>query len=298
MKPRLGLVGLGNIGEHLCRHLLNREYEVAVYDVDPKAVARLHDTAAEPLENLEVLASGADVVLLSLPNSAVVEEVVLGENGLSEGFSGGELLIDTSSSRPSSTRMIAERLAADGVDMLDAPVSGGVLRAREGKLSVMVGGRREVFDRCLPILEAFGERIFYVGDHGSGHLVKSLNNLLSATTLASAAEATLLAERAGVSAELFVQIVNASNGRSYSTEVKFPRYILDRLFDDGFALSLMVKDLKIALQTAAELDFPMPIGSTLVQIWQAADVQGHGAEGHTAIYAFLEDLTRRKEKGT
>ena len=290
MKPKLGLVGLGNIGEPMCRHLLNGGYEVGVYDVNPEAVSRLGDTPAEPVENLKALAVGTDVVLLSLPNSDVVEEVVLGEDGLAGGLSAGKVLIDTSSSRPSSTRSIAERLEADGVDMLDAPVSGGVLRAREGKLSVMVGGKQAVFDRCSDILQAFGDQVFFVGDHGTGHLVKALNNLLSATTLASAAEAAILAQKAGISPDVFIEVLNASNGRSYSTEVKFPRFILNRAFDDGFAVGLMSKDLKIALETAQELDFPMLIGSTLAQIWQAAVAQGYGAESHTAIYAFLENL--------
>jgi 3-hydroxyisobutyrate dehydrogenase-like beta-hydroxyacid dehydrogenase len=297
MKPRIGFVGIGNIGEPVCRHLLDQGYELAVYDVDPRAVARLEDTSTEPAASPEALASGTDVILLSLPNSDVVEEVVFGESGLLGGLSTGKTLIDTSSSRPSSTRAIAERLAQSGVDMLDAPVSGGVLRAREGTLSVMVGGRRETYERYLPVLQAFGENIFHVGEYGTGHLVKSLNNLLSATTLASAAEATLLAERAGVPPDLFVEVVNASNGRSYSTEVKFPHYILDRSFDDGFALGLMVKDLKIALQTAAELGFPMPVGSTLTQLWQAADATGKGADGHTAIFAFLEQYVGKEENG-
>jgi 3-hydroxyisobutyrate dehydrogenase-like beta-hydroxyacid dehydrogenase len=297
MKPRIGFVGIGNIGEPVCRHLLDQGYELAVYDVDPRAVARLEDTSTEPAASPEALASGTDVILLSLPNSDVVEEVVFGESGLLGGLSTGKTLIDTSSSRPSSTRAIAERLAQSGVDMLDAPVSGGVLRAREGTLSVMVGGRRETYERYLPVLQAFGENIFYVGEYGTGHLVKSLNNLLSATTLASAAEATLLAERAGVPPDLFVEVVNASNGRSYSTEVKFPHYILDRSFDDGFALGLMVKDLKIALQTAAELGFPMPVGSTLTQLWQAADATGKGADGHTTIFAFLEQYVGKEENG-
>jgi 3-hydroxyisobutyrate dehydrogenase-like beta-hydroxyacid dehydrogenase len=228
-----------------------------------------------------------------------VEEVVLGRGGLVEGLSAGKILIDTSSSRPSSTRTIAKKLAEEGADMLDAPVSGGVLRAKEGTLSVMVGGKQEVFERCYPILEAFGGKIFYVGDHGAGHLVKSLNNLLSATTLASAAEALILAQRAGVSPETFVEVINASNGRSYSTEVKLPRYVLDASFDDGFALGLMVKDLKIALESAEEIGLPMFVGSTLGQIWQAANAQGYGAEGHTAIYAFLEELAlpRRSRNG-
>ena len=291
MKPKVGFVGLGNIGEPMCRRLLENGYEVSIYDVNPEAVSKLGDTAAEPAENLKVLASSAEVVLLSLPGSDVVEEAVLGERGLVEGLSSGKVLIDTSSSRPSSTRDLAEKLAESGVEMLDAPVSGGVLRAEEGKLAVMVGGREEVFERHREVLEAFGEKIFHVGDHGAGHLVKSLNNLLSATTLASAAEAVILAQKAGVAPETLLEVINAGNGRSYSTEVKFPNFILNRSFDDGFALGLMVKDLKIALETAAEIGHPMFSGSAISQLWQAAFTRGHGPEGHTSIYAFLENLS-------
>ncbi len=292
--PRLGLVGLGNIGAPLCRNLVEGGYEVVVHDVDPGAMSRLAKTTDVDLaKSLGSLARVADVVLLSLPNSDVVEQVVLGEDGLLEGLSAGDVLIDTSSSRPSSTRDIARRLTEKGVEMLDAPVSGGVLKAEEGKLSVMVGGEREVFERCSPIFDAVGEKVFYIGDHGTGHLVKALNNLLSAATLASAAEATILAEKAGVSPELFVEVVNASNGRSYSTQVKFPRYVLNRAFDDGFALGLMTKDLKIALESAAELGLPMPVGSNVAQTWQAAAAGGYAPENHTAIYAFLEHLMGR-----
>ena len=289
MKPIVGFVGIGNIGEPVCRNLLDGGYELLIYDVDPEALARLHDTSAEPVASLDTLASGVDMVLLSLPNSGTVEEVVFGEGGLEDGLS-GKTLIDTSSSKPSSTRSIAKRLAAKAIDMLDAPVSGGVLRAREGALAVMVGGKPEVYDRCRGVLQSFADEIFYVGDHGSGHLVKALNNLLSATTLVSAAEAALVAQKGGVAPEKFVEIINASNGRSYSTEVKFPRYILNRAFNDGFALGLMNKDLKIALEAAAEMESPMPLGYALAQIWQIAMVQGYAQENHTAIYAFLEDL--------
>lgn len=296
MKPRLGLVGLGNIGEPICRCLLKNAYKVSIYDADPEATSRLCGTSAEPAQSLEALASSAEVVLLSLPGSDIVEEVVLAEGGLADGLSSGDVLIDTSSSRPSSTRDLAEKLAVAGVDMLDAPVSGGVLRAEEGKLAVMVGGRGEVFERCRGVLESFGEKIFHVGEHGAGHLVKSLNNLLSATTLASAAEAFILAEKAGIAPEALLEVLNAGNGRSYSTEVKFPRFVLDRSFDDGFALDLMVKDLKIALETAAELRHPMFSGSAISQLWQAAVAQGYGSEGHTSIYAFLENLAGEDPK--
>jgi 2-hydroxy-3-oxopropionate reductase len=234
MKPILGFVGIGNIGEPVCRNLLEGGYKLLVYDVDPGSLARLRDTSAEAVASLDTLASRAEVILLSLPNSDIVEEVVFGEGGLEDGLSGGEILIDTSSSKPSTTRSIAKRLAQRGVDMLDAPVSGGVLRARKGELAVMVGGKPEVYDRCREVLQSFGDGIFYLGEHGSGHLVKALNNLLSATTLASA--------------------------------------------------------VKIALEAAAEMEIPTPVGSALAQIWQLAMAHGYGDKNHTAIYAFLEDL--------
>jgi 3-hydroxyisobutyrate dehydrogenase-like beta-hydroxyacid dehydrogenase len=175
--------------------------------------------------------------------------------------------------------------------MLDAPVSGGLLRAEVGDLAVMVGGEQGLFEGCRAVLEAFSARIFYVGGSGSGHMAKALNNLLSATTLASAAEAVLLGERAGLDPEKLVEIINASSGRSASTEVKFSRYVLNRAFDDGFAVSLMNKDVGIALDTASELGLPTIMGSVVGQVWRAAVARGFGGEGHTAIYAFLEELT-------
>jgi 3-hydroxyisobutyrate dehydrogenase-like beta-hydroxyacid dehydrogenase len=295
LKPKIGFVGLGNIGAPLCRHLLERGYDLWVYDVRPQAMEKFGQTSAQLVSSLAELAAAVDVVILSLPDSATVEDAIFAENGLAEGLSAGKVLIDTSSSQPSSTRRIAEYLSERGIYMLDAPVSGGVLRAEQGTLAIIAGGEREIFDRHFEILRSFGEQVFYVGDHGNGHLAKALNNLLSATTLASAAEVVLLGARAGLDPEKLIEVVNASSGRSNSTEVKFPRYILNRAFDDGFAIKLMSKDLKIALETASELEFPTLIGSVIGQVWQAAVAQGFGLESHTAIYAFLESLTEQQK---
>ncbi len=298
MEQALGFIGVGNIGAPMCRRLLDRGYETIIYDVDPRALEQFRGTPAKLASSLTELADSADTVVLSLPNSTIVEQVVFGDGGLGERLSGGKVLVDTSSSKPSSTRRIAAYLAEKGIHMLDAPVSGGALRAEEGTLAVMVGGEREVFDRCLEMLRSFGEQVFYVGDHGNGHLAKTLNNLLSATTLASAAEVALLGVRAGLEPEKLIEVVNASSGRSASTEVKFPRFILNRAFDDGFGVGLMNKDVKIALETAEEFGFPMVIGSTVVQLWQMAVAQGFGPESHTAIYAFLERLVGDQKETT
>jgi 3-hydroxyisobutyrate dehydrogenase len=275
----------------MCQHLLNRAYEVHLHDSNTQALERFQQTSAHCAATLPELALAIDVVVLMLPDSRAVEQVVLGEHGLGTALTADKVVIDMSSSQPSSTQRIAQILAERGVHMLDAPVSGGVPRAQEGTLAIMVGGEQQIFEQQQELLQAFGSRLFYVGKHGNGHLTKALNNLLSASTLASAAEAVLLGMRAGLEPAALIEVVNASTGRSHATEFKFPRYILNRSFDDGFLLKLMSKDLKIALASAAELEFPLLIGSTVNQLWQTAVAQGFGDDSHTAIYQFLEQLS-------
>lgn len=286
--PTIGFVGLGNMGTPMCERLVAHGYHVDAFDIDPSRIAVLAQAGAQAAGSLSELGGLCDVVLLSLPNSEIIEEVVLGPGGLENSMHQGCALIDLSSAQPASTRRIARALAARGIAMLDAPVSGGVPRARDGTLTVMVGGDQRTFERCRPILEALSSAQFYVGPAGAGDLTKALNNLLSATTLASAAEVVVLAERAGLDPDQFIAIVNASTGRSNSTEVKFPRYILTRTFADGFALALMDKDVQIALGAAAEVGMHLPISAIVGQLWRDAAQTGLGAAGHTRIYEFLE----------
>lgn len=291
-RPTVGFVGLGNMGEPMCRQLLDGGYTVWVYDANPEAMDRLEETAAQPASSLQELASETEVIFLSLPNSEVVEEVVLGEEGLVDSFSSGQTIIDLSSSKPLRTQALAEKLIARGVRMLDAPVSGGVPRAKEGTLAIMVGGEEEVYEEHRELLGHFGEKIFYMGGHGAGHLTKALNNLLSATTLVSASEAVLLGVEGGLDPETFIEVVNVSTGRSNSTEAKFPNYILNRAFDAGFSTEFYNKDVSTALETAAEYGFPMTVGSAVGSIWREAVEEGYGPKDHTEIYAFLEEFLR------
>jgi 3-hydroxyisobutyrate dehydrogenase len=285
---KLGFVGLGNMGTPMCSRLLARGYPVDAFDIDSSRVAALAEAGAHPAASLATLGASSDIVLLSLPNSDIIEEIVLSPGGLGDAMRPGSALIDLSSARPASTRHIAAALAARNITMLDAPVSGGVPRARDGTLTVMAGGDQATFERCRPILEALSSALFYVGPSGAGDLTKALNNLLSATTLASAAEVVLMAERAGLDPAQFVAVINASTGRSNSTEVKFPRYILPRTFADGFALGLMDKDVQIALGAATELGIHLPIGTVVAWLWHAAAQADLEAAGHTRIYEYLE----------
>lgn len=290
--PAIGFVGLGNMGDPMCRRLLDHGYEVHIHDLNPEAVGRFEGTAARPAATLQEVSTETEVVFLSLPNSEIVEEVVLGEEGLAGGLSSGKTIIDLSSSKPLRTQALAEKLSTQGVRMLDAPVSGGVPRAREGTLAVMAGGEKAVYEEHRELLECFGEKIFYMGGHGAGHLAKALNNLLSATTLASASEAVLLGIEGGLDAEKFIEVVNVSTGRSNSTEAKFPNYILNRAFDAGFSAELYNKDVSTALQTAEEYGVRMTVGSAVGGVWEAAVEKGYGPKDHTEIYAFLEESVR------
>jgi 3-hydroxyisobutyrate dehydrogenase len=293
----VGFVGLGNMGNPMCGRLLERGARVRAYDADAGVLERMRAAGADRAGSPAEAASGVEAVLLSLPNSEVVEEVVLGRNGLVERLSPGATVIDMSSSRPSSTRYLAAELARRGASMLDAPVSGGVARARSGELAVMVGGERELYERYLPLLRVMGERVFHVGAIGARHLAKALNNLLSATTLASAAEAVLLGERLGLDPEALIEVVNVSTGRSNSTEVKFPRYILNRAFDAGFSTELYDKDVRTALETAAEESFPIPVGEAVGEVWRRAVEAGYGPEAHTRRYSFVEEMVKGETGG-
>lgn len=292
----VGFIGLGNMGNPMCGRLLDHGVAIRAHDADAVALERMREAGATRTGSPAQAAEGADVVLLSLPNSAVVEKVVLGADGVVHGLYEGATVIDMSSSRPSSTRRLSAELERRGISMLDAPVSGGVARARSGELTVMVGGERALYERYLPLLRVMGEKVFHVGGIGTGHLAKSLNNLLSATTLASAAEAVLLGKRAGLDPEALIEVVNVSTGRSNSTELKFPRYILNEAFDAGFSTELYNKDVSIALETAAEEGFPMPVGEAVGGLWRRAVEAGYGPEDHTRLYSFVEELAEKQRE--
>ncbi|MES1925029.1 6-phosphogluconate dehydrogenase [Salinisphaera sp. T31B1] len=288
MTDHIGLIGLGNIGASLCRHLLASDYDITIFDVSAQARAQFADSRAHFSDTVAELGERVDVAILSLPNSDVVEQVIFGDDGLADAMAADTVIIDMSSSRPASTREIAHRLAERRIHMLDAPVSGGTIRAAQGTLTMICGGAPDVFDRCTPVLRTFGSEIIHVGPSGAGHLAKAINNLVAATTLASACEAVQMGAAAGLAPEKLIEVINASSGRSVSTELKFPRYILNRRFDDGFAISLMDKDARIALDTAAELGLDTPIGTTVASLWKDAVDAGFGPKSHTAIYEYLE----------
>lgn len=286
---RLGFVGLGAIGAPMCRRLIEAGYDVSFHDVRPPAVAAVAAVGGTGVDTAEAAAKGADVLLLSLPNEQSVRDVLFGA-GAARALAQGGVVVDLSSSRPLVTQRTAAELATLGVAFLDAPVSGGVARARDGDLAVMVGGDRAVFDRLAPVLGVIGRHLTHVGGVGAGHTAKAINNLISAATLAISAEGVILGVKAGLDPKILVEVINKSSGRSNSTETKFPRYVLNRRFDAGFSIGLMFKDLGIGQDLADQLHVPMVASSAVRQLWAYAMAHGGAGEDHTAIVKYLEAL--------
>jgi 3-hydroxyisobutyrate dehydrogenase len=218
-----------------------------------------------------------------------VHEVVLGREGLIGALSPGTVVIDMSSSDPIGTRELGAALLANNIHLVDAPVSGGVPRAKDGSLSTMVGGDGSSIARVRPILEAMAKHVFLTGSLGTGHAMKALNNLVSAGGLWIATEALLIGKRFGLAPERIVDILNASTGRNNSTENKFKQHILSRSFASGFSLGLMAKDLRVAADLAAATGQPSPLTRICTELWnEAADKLG-GSQDHTAIIKLLEE---------
>jgi len=286
----VGVVGLGAIGGAVARRLLDLARVPRVTDIDGDRMQALERLGAVPLSSAADVVRSCHVTLLSLPTSRIVEDVVFGSGGILDGAAPGRTVIDLSSSEPSSTRRVGQELEARQVGFLDAPVSRGAKAAREGTLSILVGGDGDLLERCRPILELLGTDIIHVGALGTGHAAKALNNHMSATALLAAIEGFVLAARSGIDPSVAVAAVNQGSGSSHMSEVRFPRYYLPRRFDSDFALGLMHKDCRIAADMAKECGRPMLLGTLTSHIYQVALNQGMGGEDNTRILEVMESL--------
>ena len=292
---RIGFVGLGQMGHPMASKLSGAGYGIAAHDANPGTLRRAcESTGAEAPGSLKAAAERCEAVITMLPDGNAVRAVVFGSGGTGDclvaGLSRGSVLIDMSSSSPLGTRELGARLAERGVAMLDAPVSGGVRKARDATLSIMVGGDAHSIARCRPILESMGRQIFLTGPLGSGHAMKAINNYVSAAGLVAAAEGVLAAQRFGLDPGNVVDILNASTGMNNSTLNKFHQFILSRAFDSGFSLDLMVKDLKTALEVARSTGSPAPLAEACLEAWTEAQAALGSGPDHTAVVQHWEKL--------
>lgn len=284
----VAFIGIGNMGFPMVSRLMAAGYEVHGYDVAPEAVARLERVGAKAHDTAPSAAKAAELVVLMLPNSTIVSSVV--DDLLSAGaISARTVIIDMSSSEPLSTRALAGTLRDAGVALVDAPVSGGVKGAERGTLTVMVGGDDAAIDRAIPVITELG-RPMRCGAVGSGHAIKALNNLLSATHLWATSEAMEAGVAFGLDPEVMLSVFNTSSGRSGSTENKWPNFVLPGTYDSGFGLALMLKDMRIALGLADSTGAPKSLSARVVDLWaDAAEAMPPGSD-HTEIARWVASL--------
>lgn len=284
----VGFVGLGRMGAPMAGRLAKSGFAVRGYDAAPAARESFAGIpGATVVETAAEVADGAAAVVLMLPNSAVVDSVLMDEGVLGR-MAQGAVLVDMGSSEPMRTRELTAAAAEHGISLVDAPVSGGVRGARDGTLTIMTGGSPETVAAVRGLLEVLGAKALHVGPVGAGHALKALNNLLSATHLLVTSEAVLAGRAFGLDPAVMLEAINGASGRSGSTETKWPHFMLERSFDSGFGLRLMVKDMRIAVALADEVGWPSRLGAAAADLWGRAAGLLPAEADHTEIVRWLE----------
>ncbi len=286
---KIGFVGLGLMGSPMSRNLIKAGHEVTVWNRTAARMDEVVAAGATSAGSAKDAAKGNDVTVTMVGDSADVEQVVLDQDGVIEGAHRGSVVIDMSTISPSVTRAVAGKLREKGVEMLDAPVSGGVIGAAGGTLSIMIGGDRSVFERCTPILEAMGTRITYCGEIGMGQVTKLANQIIGTGTIAAVCEGLLYAARAGGDPDAIIGALTGGAANSWMLENLGPK-IHDRDFAPGFMVDLAQKDIRLVLESAEEMDLPLVLIPIVNQMFRSAQRMGMGREGTQAYVKVLERL--------
>ncbi len=293
---RVGFIGLGTMGKPMARHLAQAGYPLVVHNRSRGAVDELVKEGAQAAVSPRDVAAQSAIVITMLPDSPDVELVVAGRDGILAGAPRGMLLIDMSTISPVVARGLAQQAAARGIDMLDAPVSGGEVGAINATLSIMVGGSEPAFARALPLFQAMGKNIVRIGDAGAGQVTKAANQIVVALTIEAVSEALVLARKAGVDPAKVREALLGGFAQSRVLDVHGQR-ILERNFQPGFRLSLHRKDLDIALAAGKEYAVPLPGTASVHQMMTAMLANGLGALDHSSLVTILEELARAKVTG-
>ncbi len=292
---KIGFIGLGIMGKPMSKNLLKKGYELVVCDVARSAVDEVVAAGAKAAATPKDVAKQVDAVITMLPNSPQVKQVVLGENGVIEGAKSGMVVIDMSSIAPLVSREIAAKLAEKGIEMLDAPVSGGEPKAIDGTLSVMVGGKEEVFKKYFDVMKSMAGSVVLTGSIGAGNVTKLANQIIVAINIAAMSEALVLASKAGVEPELVYKAIRGGLAGSTVLDAKAP-LAMDRKFNPGFRINLHIKDLNNVLETSHEIGVPLPLTASVMEMMQALKVEGMGDSDHGSLIRFYEKMAKIEVK--
>ncbi len=288
---KLGFIGLGIMGKPMAKNLLKAGYELVVHDMNRSAVQELVAIGAEEEFSSKGVAEKTEIIITMLPNSPDVKKVVLGKDGVLEGAKKGTILVDMSSIAPLVAREVAAEAAKKGVEMLDAPVSGGEPKAIDGTIAIMVGGPEKIFKQVEDILLVMGSSAVLVGDIGSGNVTKLANQIIVALNIAAMSEAMVLATKAGVDPEKVYQAIRGGLAGSTVLDAKVP-LALEGNFKPGFRIELHIKDLMNALDTAHAIGTPLLLSSQVLEIMQAMKIDGKAGDDHGGVIQFYEKLSQ------
>lgn len=292
---KIGFIGLGIMGKPMSKNVLKAGYDLVVLDVNKAAVDEVVAAGAQTAPTPKAVAEQTDIIITMLPNSPHVKQVVLGENGIIEGAKAGAVVVDMSSIAPLVSREIAAKLAEKGIEMLDAPVSGGEPKAIEGTLSVMVGGKKEIFDKCYDVMKSMAGSVVLTGEVGAGNVTKLANQVVVALNIAAMSEALVLATKAGVNPELVYEAIKGGLAGSTVLNAKAP-LVMERKFDPGFRINLHIKDLNNVLETSHEIGVPLPLTAAVMEMMQALKVDGMGDLDHGALVRYYEKMAQVEVK--
>ena len=287
---KIGFIGLGIMGRPMAKNLIKAGHELTVFDFNKEAVADLVSCGAAAAESNKDLASQVDVVITMVPNSPQVRAAVLGKDGVVEGAKEGLVLVDMSSIDPTESKKIGAELAEHGIEMLDCPVSGGEPKAIDGTISVMCGGKKELFDKYYDMLMAMAGSVVYVGDLGSGNVAKLANQMVVAINIAAVAEALTFAKKAGTDPELVYQAIRGGLAGSTVMDAKAPMMLAGN-YKPGFRIELHIKDLNNALNAAHAISSPAPLTAEMMEIMQFLRSEGCDKEDHSSIVKYYEKIS-------
>lgn len=288
MSVSVGFIGLGNMGGRMTKAMRRSGVDVLGYDTLEGRAADVGATAATSIAHV---VEARDVVLLSLPDSGVVERVVLGPGGVAEHIRPGQTVVDLSTSEPLSTVRIAKELAACGAQTVDAGISGGAAAAERGELTLMVGGERTVVDSLTDVFAPIASNVFYMGSVGSGHVAKLLNNFLNAISLASTAEVMVAAQKGGLDLATFLDVLNLSSGANFATEKRFPAIIRGDYLEGGLSSKLMIKDILLYIDYVAQQGVPSLAAAGALSAFGLATQLGYGDQISNRVVDAIGDMS-------
>lgn len=292
---KIGFIGLGIMGKPMSKNLIKAGHTLVVLDRNGSAVEELVALGATKAATPAEVASQVELIITMLPNSPQVKEVVLGAGGVIEGGKPGLIVADMSSIAPLVSREVEAELAKKGIEMLDAPVSGGEPKAIDGTLSVMVGGKQDIFDKVAPVLQAMAGSVVRVGNIGAGNIAKLCNQTIVAINIAAMSEALVLAAKAGCEPDLVYKAIRGGLAGSTVLDAKAP-LVMDRKFNPGFRINLHIKDLQNVLDTSHEVGAPLPLIATVMEMMLALRNDGLGDADHGALIQFYEKLAKIEVK--